>query len=141
MSALARETIADLLAQGISVRFQAHGDSMAPIIHSGDYLLVEPIASAHVRRGDVVLSLTARGLTAHRVIAIDDAMFTTRGDNASAPDTPFAARQLLGRVRSVEHDGRAHRVRGRAEAAVIRMLRRMWRSSPFSPVPGGEGPR
>lgn len=117
MSALVHETIADLLGRGIAVRFQVHGDSMHPVIHSGDYVLVEPVEAGRVRRGDVVLSLTERGLTAHRVVAISGSTFTTRGDNAPAPDAPFTAAQLLGRVRSAEHEGRVRSMRGVRTAA------------------------
>ena len=125
MSAVARDTIVDLLAQGISVRCLARGDSMDPAIRSGDYLLVEPIAAAMVRRGDIVLSLTERGLTAHRVVAIGPSTFTTRGDNAPAPDAPFTTEQLLGRVKAIEHDGRSHAPGGRAGVAVRRALRKV----------------
>ena len=117
MSALVHETIVDLLGRGIAVRFQVHGDSMYPVIHSGDYVLVEPSAWSAVRIGDVVLSLTERGLTAHRVVAIDRATITTRGDNALESDPPFTAAQLLGRVRSAEHEGRARSMTGFRSAA------------------------
>jgi signal peptidase I len=127
MSALVHDTIVDLLGRGIAVRFQVHGDSMYPVIHSGDYVLVEPVEMSAVRAGDVVLSLTARGLTAHRVIAITATTITTRGDNAPAADPPFTAQQLLGRVRSAEHEGRARAMRGRVAVAVIRALRRLRR--------------
>jgi signal peptidase I len=98
--------IAELLRAGHAVRFPAHGFSMAPTIHSGDFLLVEPAHPSEVRPGDVVLSLTPRGLTAHRVINIDASdVFTTRGDNAAASDEPFGANALLGRVVRLERAG------------------------------------
>lgn len=127
MSAVARDTIVDLLARGISVRFQAHGDSMHPVILSGDYLLVEPVAPELVIRGDIVLSLTERGLTAHRVVSTGPATFTTRGDNAPAADAPFSAAQLLGRVKAVERDGRSRPMHAGAGVAVMRALRRVRR--------------
>lgn len=117
MSALVHDTIVDLLGRGIAVRFQVHGDSMYPVIHSGDYVLVEPCSFTDVRIGEVVLSLTGRGLTAHRVITITATTITTRGDNALALDAPFTAAQLLGRVRSVEHAGRLRAVTGLRSAA------------------------
>jgi len=136
MSALVHETIVDLLGRGIAVRFQVHGDSMYPVIHSGDFVLVEPVDPARVRRGDVVLSLTDRGLTAHRVIAIHGATFTTRGDNCAALDAPFTAAQLLGRVRSAEHEGRTRAVAGMrsTKARALAFLRRFGVRRPQSPL-------
>lgn len=127
MKGVARDTIVDLLTRGISVRFEARGDSMHPVIRSGDYLVVEPVAPGRVGHGDVVLSLTERGLTAHRVISIGQATFTTRGDNAPAPDAPFRADQLLGRIKIIERDGRPRAVRAGARVAVMRALRRVLR--------------
>lgn len=117
MSALVHDTIVDLLGRGIAVRFQVHGDSMYPVIHSGDYVLVEPVALTDVRLGDVVLSLTARGLTAHRVVAITQTTITTCGDNALDNDPPITAAELLGRVRRAEHEGQAREMRGLRTAA------------------------
>lgn len=125
---LVHETISDLLGRGISVRFQVTGDSMYPVIHSGDFVLVEPVDPARVRRGDVVLSLTKRGLTAHRIVAIDGTTFTTRGDNCLVLDAPFTAAQLLGRVTSAEHEGRTRPVAGiRSAAARAAAFLRRWR--------------
>ncbi|HEX6642881.1 MAG TPA: S24/S26 family peptidase, partial [Thermoanaerobaculia bacterium] len=88
------DTIADLLARGAAVRFQAHGNSMEPTIHSGEHLIVEPVQFSALERGDIVLSLTTRGLTAHRLIGIEPSTLITRGDNAPAPDAPIAPREL-----------------------------------------------
>ncbi|HWW60725.1 MAG TPA: S24/S26 family peptidase, partial [Thermoanaerobaculia bacterium] len=91
------------------VRFRATGDSMWPLIQSGDYLLVEPAAASNIARGDVVLARLDRGLTAHRVIEVrrDGASLriTTRGDNAPQNDAPFTESAILGRVTHAERDG------------------------------------
>jgi phage repressor protein C with HTH and peptisase S24 domain len=127
MTSLARETIVDLLARGITVRFQAHGDSMYPLIRSGDYLVVAPVELARVSVGEIVLTLTARGLTAHRVMTIDGATLTTRGDNSLTADAAIAAPQLLGRVVAIERNGRSLAPGGAMKAAVIRALRKLRR--------------
>lgn len=106
MSVQAADVIADLLARGHSVRFRARGHSMHPIIRNDDYLLVAP--SATVARGDVVLTLSPRGLTAHRVVRIQDGVVVTRGDNAPGEDE---VGRVLGLVTHVERDGRMWRVR------------------------------
>jgi SOS-response transcriptional repressor LexA len=96
----AAEVISDLLARGHSVRFRATGHSMHPIIRSGEYLLVEPPKT--IRRGDVVLTLADRGLTAHRVIDLSNGIVTTRGDNAPEDDLPVDVSRVLGVVTHAE---------------------------------------
>lgn len=126
MASVAADTIAELLSRGHDVRFTATGDSMYPLIRSGDSLLVAPAGPDSIRRGDVVLSRTERGLTAHRVIAISSAgsglQFQTSGDNAPGADEPFGERELLGVVAGVERDGRM-RKSVRATGARLRVLR------------------
>ena len=84
-------TVEDLLARGIAVRFRASGHSMHPAICSGEHVQVEPVELATVSRGDIVLARLARGLTAHRVIRVENGRITTRGDNCSVDDPVFEA--------------------------------------------------
>ena len=107
----ATEVIADLLARGHSVRFRATGHSMHPIIRCDDYLLVEPVKA--IRRGDVVLMLADRGLTAHRVVSVANGTVLTRGDNAPDVDAPVDVSCVLGLVTHAERDGKMRRVRRR----------------------------
>lgn len=110
----AASLVADVLAAGHSVRFRASGDSMWPLIHSDDYLLVEPVEPSNIARGDVVLARLERGLTAHRVIDIRrdgaSARITTRGDNAAQNDVSFTESAVLGRVTHAERDGRQYSI-------------------------------
>ncbi len=118
----AAEVITDLLARGHAVRFRAAGDSMHPIIRCDDYLLVEPASKVRIRRGDVVLTLAERGLTAHRVIAVQGDTLITRGDNSGDCDFPVDAERILGRVTHVERDGRMRRIR-RASSVLLTLHR------------------
>jgi len=102
----AETIITAVLSDGSLARFEAGGDSMFPVIRSGDRLLVEPSGIGDLRTGDVVLAKLDRGLTAHRVVRLQGQTIITRGDNCPADDPPFSAVQLLGRVRSIERDGR-----------------------------------
>jgi signal peptidase I len=113
--------IVDLLARGHAVQFRARGDSMYPVIRDNDLLHVEP--SQHITRGDVVLVLAERGLTAHRVISHRGTIIITRGDNAPAPDDPCDTSQVLGKVLHVERDGKRVNVRSPAARAAA-FLRR-----------------
>ena len=116
--------IADLLARGHAVQFQARGDSMHPLIRENDYLHVEPCDRVSV--GDVVLILADRGLTAHRVIARREGMVITRGDNAPAEDAEVAEDRVLGKITHVLREGKKKSVRG-VRAWLIGRIRRIGR--------------
>jgi hypothetical protein len=118
----AADVIADLLARGHSVRFRASGHSMHPIIRNGDYLLVEP--PARIECGDVVLTLSSRGLTAHRVVRVAEGKVITRGDNAPGDDEEG---HVLGVVTHIERRGRLSRLRrwSRFGLSVARMMLRV----------------
>lgn len=104
----AAELIVDLLERGHAVQFRARGDSMHPLIREDDLLHVEPVERARIARGDVVLALCGRGLTAHRVVARKGATIITRGDNAPANDDPIDESRVLGKVMYVLRNGRQH---------------------------------
>jgi signal peptidase I len=95
-------TLRELLSAGHTARFRAAGDSMYPSIRSGDSLDIVPCLPSELRCGDIVLTSTQRGLTAHRIVRISErdgaAQVITRGDNAIRSDGPVGASQILGRV-------------------------------------------
>lgn len=97
------DVIAAIVGQGHVARFVARGDSMWPLIRSGDAIEVRPVDVRDLRRGDVVLAHLERGLTAHRIVTIEEnngtLWITTRGDNCAESDPPFSAIQVLGRVK------------------------------------------
>lgn len=120
----ATDVIVELLSRGHAVQFRVHGDSMYPVIRENDTLHVEP--SRHFRRGDVVLVLAGRGLTAHRIIARRGTTLILRGDNAPAADDPVEESQVLGKVTYALRDGRSvdvRSLRARAAAFLRRRLR------------------
>lgn len=104
------EVIADLLGRGHAVRFRASGDSMEPLIRPEDALHVEPLAGHPPRRGEVVLVLAERGLTAHRVVRRSGTTIVTRGDNAPADDPAVPLSRVVGRVTAIERAGKRRRV-------------------------------
>jgi signal peptidase I len=105
----------ELLRQGYKVKFGAPGDSMYPTIHDGDLITVQPIKPSKVVVGDIILYRHVNGVTAHRVIDIKapqssdlspQHLFTLRGDAAIVFDDPVHADQILGKVVSIERNGR-----------------------------------
>lgn len=108
-----------LLRQGYGVRFYAKGWSMYPTIKDGEMITVEPVVPSQVKQGDILLHHNGRGVIAHRVVRIArkkvllnpqdsvlGTVFILRGDASSTCDEPVEADQVLGKVVSVERDGR-----------------------------------
>ena len=95
-------TLRAVLAAGHGARFRVEGDSMHPTIRSGEFVQVVPCAMAELRRGDVILASTGRGLTAHRIVRIAGRRIITRGDNALRSDPAVEMGSVIGRVAEVE---------------------------------------
>ena len=91
-------TLRTVLAAGHGARFRVEGDSMYPAIRSGDHVQVVPCSVSELRRGDVILASTRRGLTAHRITRIEAQRVITRGDNSLRADPAIDKAQILGRV-------------------------------------------
>lgn len=109
---------AELLADGLMIRFRASGQSMSPSILDGEAITVAPVSVGDVRRGDILLYHNGRRILAHRVVRIASRRDTSprlilRGDASVTEDAPIAAAQVLGRVVSVERDGRELTLVGR----------------------------
>jgi hypothetical protein len=133
-----------LLNLGQSVRFQANGWSMHPTIQDGETILVEPVSASQVKRGDIVLYRTPRGVTAHRIDRVvkdtnsvlntrsssrdsfhsvhspqhSSLFFLLRGDSLDAFDSPVTSDQILGKVVSVERNGRPIDLTGKRAKAL-----------------------
>jgi Peptidase S24-like len=105
------DAAADLLASGCRLRFRATGRSMHPAIAEGEMITVERISVDDVRSGDIVLYRTQKCVIAHRVERIgrdsDRVTFLLlRGDASEHCDDPVLPAQVLGRVVSVDREGR-----------------------------------
>lgn len=121
---------AGLLRGGDAVRFTATGASMAPAIRHGDRLTVVPARASEVRLGDVVLYVTPRGLTAHRVVKALSASgehLEMRGDAPRSQTERVPGTAVLGRVTRVERAATSAEsgVRARARAWLLAALARL----------------
>ena len=101
---------AELLGAGTTVRFEAHGASMAPLVRDGDVLAVRPADPGSIRLGDLVLVTDEHGRPlVHRVIrrttGREGIRFTVQGDQVSRPDGVIPAAQVYGRVTTIERAG------------------------------------
>ncbi len=126
----------DLLRAGQTVRFTATGTSMTPAIRHGDVLTVVPVPATELRPDDVVLYLSARGLTAHRVVrrlSAAPAAFEARADAPGSPLERVPEAAVLGRVTRVERTPRTFTARlaaagergVRLTARLVRLRRRL----------------
>lgn len=85
------DVVSDLLSRGHSVRFRAKGRSMHPTIREGEAITVAPAMPAGIRRGDVILYRSSRGVIAHRIVRITRrsdgrVMLLPRGDASQSCD-------------------------------------------------------
>jgi uncharacterized repeat protein (TIGR01451 family) len=127
------EVCEELLSQGAAVRFRGEGPSMRPNILDQDALVVTPVGAAGVRRGEVVLTRSAAGWKAHRVVAADkfSVAVITRGDAGQENDPISDA--VVGRVVAVERGGKeiatlglVARSAARLNCAVLRVKMGFW---------------
>ena len=96
---------------GKFIRFQAHGVSMKPLVRDGDMLFVEPLCQEPIRLGEVVLCRTNNNrVIVHRVVQRhgrkDKKTYLVQGDQVRQPDGWLEKGQILGRLTTVERDGR-----------------------------------
>jgi hypothetical protein len=137
-------TLRELLASGQHARFRAAGDSMYPTIRDGDPVEIAPCEAGSLRRGNIVLTMTKRGLTLHRIVRIVSSGVVIRGDNALISDAPVAPEDILGRMVEPEPSKNGWRWRWksvkiiRVAAAFVRRLRsrfqRQRSSKPVGPI-------
>ncbi|MGA3349234.1 MAG: hypothetical protein ABSC33_09430, partial [Candidatus Sulfotelmatobacter sp.] len=98
--ALSRE----LLNQGLSVRFEARGASMSPVIRDREIVIVTPVIVSKLRKGAIVLTKGRSGFLVHRLVATDHDkdLFITRGDSGQQDDPAIGGDQILGVVLAKE---------------------------------------
>lgn len=109
-SAMFERLCDELLAQGLSLRFQARGRSMLPTIGDGDILYVRRSQGDKIGIGDVVLFSDTEGMKAHRVVARRADVFITRGDAGVESDSEITQGQIIGKVVEKECCGTGRRV-------------------------------
>src|SRR5579863_9307817 len=103
-SKLFEEVVRELLAQGLSLRFQARGASMSPAIRDGDIVEITPVIVSKLRKDDIVLAKTNNGFRLHRIVAADFErnLFVTRGDCGQENDPVLNGEHVLGLAQAKE---------------------------------------
>jgi signal peptidase I len=115
------------------LRLRVFGTSMVPSILPGDLVYIHQAGLNEISSGEVVLFLQNGRLFVHRVTdrkmavaagGAEELCLITRGDRQRQNDPPVSSSELLGRVDSIERDGR--RVEFRAEGSnglIVQLLR------------------
>ena len=78
------------------------GHSMAPLLRPGDVVMAQPVSPESLCRGDLVVVHRPAELITHRLVAVDEQGWHTKGDNCHQTDAPVRAPAILGRVVAVE---------------------------------------
>jgi phage repressor protein C with HTH and peptisase S24 domain len=84
------------LSEGRSVTLKPHGNSMTPLINSGDTIVLRPVDPSDVKLGDAVLAKVKGHFYIHKVTAIgDDGRFQISNNHGHVNGW---SRQVYGRV-------------------------------------------
>jgi len=93
-----------------SVKFKAHGGSMMPFIKPGDLVSVEPVLNEKLNVGDIVIFHSGELSIIHRMLFQysrgGSTWLLTKGDSVDSPDAPVHSSRVLGKVVSIERNGR-----------------------------------
>ena len=105
----------DILEKGKSIRFQAKGWSMRPFIRDGDFIVVSPVKSSSIRKGDVVFYSNAENkIIVHRIIRKykknDRITVFIKGDASFSSPEKMDIQNVLGKVIAIERNGRKKRL-------------------------------
>jgi hypothetical protein len=100
-----------------SISFRAEGQSMYPAIRDGESIVVRPVNTDQIVRGDVLLCRQGDRALAHRVVDLSgvgrERVVRMRGDAKRDCDAPIAASSVIGRVTSVRRGRRTIALAGR----------------------------
>lgn len=103
-------TVKEGLAAGHKVAIRVTSGSMAPLIAENDRVGVVQVQPDSVLRGEVVVISGGEGWITHRLLdqinRDRDLWLSTKGDNSPLIDPYWRAEALIGRVVSIEREGR-----------------------------------
>ena len=107
-----RQDVEQLLAQGNNIQIKPQGYSMYPVLVPGrDEAVIEPIADAKLKRGDVVLYRrvaedSGRILVLHRIWKVKSEGIYLVGDNQKEIEGPLMRSQMKGIMAGMYRKGK-----------------------------------
>ncbi len=73
--------------------------SMEPMLYPGDVAVMQKVKKSEIKEGDVIQFWAENYFIIHRIIAIEDGKYKTKGDNNNAPDSEWVEfGQVKGKV-------------------------------------------
>jgi len=118
----------ETLSKDLSLRFQAHGQSMIPTIQDGDIITIIPLGKRKLKIGDIVLHRISRtgNLATHRIIRITSLRSSkaihTRGDAFGCTTDFVSVKDILGLATNIEHNGLIRSIDNAGERIKGRLL-------------------
>lgn len=91
------EVMEEMLSKGKEVTFTTNGDSMRPLLFSGDSVTIKRFKK--YKKGDVILFKNSDGnFILHRIMKIKKNAVFTRGDSSTKNDEPFKSTSIIGKA-------------------------------------------
>jgi signal peptidase I len=95
----------ELLEKGTSVRIEAGGYSMYPLIKPGNSIVIRPVSVGQLKPGMIIAWKRDNDMVVHRLVNIYEVdgvkMFLTRGDSSPVSDDPVKFEDIAGRVEAI----------------------------------------
>ena len=98
------------------------GYSMIPLLRPGDVVMAQPVEWHRLCRGDLVVVRRPDDVITHRLVAVGEQDYLTKGDNCCSADAPVSPAAILGRVVAIERGNVRVDLQGRRWTWVNRWL-------------------
>jgi signal peptidase len=126
------DLIADVARSQGKVHLKVAGVSMVPALWPGDLLTVRRCEPEELQAGSIIVFRQNQRLVVHRLMHWEDGRVVARGDAHFCLDRPAPASDVIGRVESIERDGRTVTPRLSIQQSVVGfVLRRSQRATRF----------
>lgn len=109
------------------LRLKVTSNSMAPLLRSGDFIILRPAPVTSLNLGDILVTRQEGGYLTHRVVSITDQWVLTKGDRNNQADALTDKKNIVGLVEAIERRGRVHRLDTRSQELLARILGRLAR--------------
>ena len=100
------DLIADVARNQGKVHLKVAGASMVPALWPGDLVTVRRCDPEELQPGSIVVFRQNERLVVHRLMHWQEGCVVTRGDSHPCLDRPTPAGEVIGRVESIQRDGR-----------------------------------
>ena len=105
-----QETIVEMLASRAKIRepirIRVTSQSMAPLINTGDMILVESVPVQEIACGEIVIFKNGSDLLTHRLVSKKGDSLITKGDANLFPDGRLSSQEVIGWVTAIERKAR-----------------------------------